>query len=103
MDLGGPVWHCSVATPGIPIPSLLEAEARRQLSGVGDPSLGEWREWTGRALHIRRRLSDREAVRAGPVLDIRHTEEARRRAARLGDPDPLRTTGGSRWRTRMMT
>lgn len=85
MNLGGPVWHCSVATPGIAIPALLEAEARRQLASVGDPSLGEWREWTGRAFHLRRRLSTREAARVGPVLDVRRTQEARRRAARLGD------------------
>jgi hypothetical protein len=85
MDLGGPVWHASVAMPGIPMPARLEAEAVRQLSGVGDPALGEWREWTGRAFHLRRRLSVREAGHVGPVLDIRRTPEAASRAARLGD------------------
>lgn len=84
MNLGGPVWHVSVASPGIPIPALLEAECRRQLTGVGDPTLGEWTEWTGRAFHLRRRLSGREAQRVGPVVDIRRTSEAMRRAALLG-------------------
>jgi hypothetical protein len=85
MNLGGPVWHASVATPGIPIPALLEAECHRQLSGVGDPTLGEWTEWTGRAFHLRRRLNDREEQRVGPVIDIRRTPEALRRAALLGE------------------
>ena len=58
----------------------LEREALRQLSGVGDASLGEWREWTGRAFHVRRRLSDREQGRTGPAADIRRTEEAWTRA-----------------------
>lgn len=46
--------------------------------------LGEWREWTGRAFHLRRRLSVREQRGVGPVVDIRSTPEARRRAERLG-------------------
>jgi len=83
--LGGPVWHASVSVRGIVILVVLEVEAVRQLTGVGDPTLGEWREWTGRAFHIRRRLSARETQRVGPVVDIRRTPEAVRRAARLGD------------------
>lgn len=75
------MWHASVATRGIPVRSALEREAERQLSGVGDASLGEWREWTGMAFHIRRRLSEREQRRTGPAADIRRTEEARARAA----------------------
>lgn len=85
MNLGGPVWHASIAAPGIAIPARLEAEAVRQLSGVGDSALGEWREWTGRAFHVRRRLSVREALRVGSVVDVRRTPEAARRAERLGD------------------
>lgn len=85
MNLGGPVWHASVASQrGIPIRSMLEAEAVRQLAGVGDPSLGEWREWSGRAFHIRRRLSEAEQRRVGPVVDVRGTSEAARRASALG-------------------
>jgi hypothetical protein len=84
MGLGGPVWHVSVAARGLAIPSVLEAECVRQLSGVGDARLGEWREWTGRAFHLRRRLSGREQRQVGPVVDVRRTPEAQRRAARLG-------------------
>jgi len=67
----------------VPIPAILEREALHQLAGVGDPDLGEWREWTGRAFHIRRRLSATEAERTGPVADIRRTPEARQRAGLL--------------------
>lgn len=84
MNLGGPVWHVSTASPGLPIRAQLERECERQLTGVGDPMLGEWREWSGRAFHLRRRLSTREQQSVGPVLDIRRTDEARRRAERLG-------------------
>lgn len=84
MQLGGPVWHVSVASPGLPLRARMEAECERQLSGVGDAALGEWREWTGRAFHLRRRLSVQEQRDVGPVVDIRGTKEARRRAERLG-------------------
>ena len=52
----------------------LRRVAVRQLDGVGDASLGEWEEWTGRALHIRRRLSVDEQ---GPLaaIDIRKSPE----------------------------
>lgn len=64
----------------------LEREAERQLAGVGDASLGEWREWTGNAFHIRRRLSEAEQRRTGlRAVDIRRTPEAVERAAALGD------------------
>lgn len=84
MNLGGPVWHVSVSSRGLAIPGLLEAECERQLSGVGDARLGEWREWSGRAFHLRRRLSEREQRSVGPAIDVRRTPEARRRAERLG-------------------
>jgi hypothetical protein len=83
MQLGGPVWHVSVA--GSVIKTVLEREAGRQLLGVGDASLGEWREWTGKAFHIRRRLSEREQRTVGPVEDIRRSDEARMRAGRVAD------------------
>jgi hypothetical protein len=84
MNLGGPVWHVSVA----PLrafygATLCERRAREELDGLGAPELGEWAEWTGRALHLRRRLSPAEQSRVGPVLDIRRTPEAVRRAAVL--------------------
>ena len=85
MKLGGPVWHASVAAvSGYPIPATLEREALRQLTGVGDQNAGEWREWSGRAFHIRRRLTAAEEERTGPVADIRRTPEARARASMLG-------------------
>ena len=73
-----------MATRGLPVAAALEREAERQLAGVGDPALGEWREWTGRAFHIRRRMSEREQRLVGPAVDIRGSDEARRRAAPLG-------------------
>jgi len=84
MDLGGPVWHVSVAARGLAIPGVLEAECVRQLTGVGDARLGEWREWSGRAFHLRRRLNAAEQRSVGPVVDVRGTPEAHRRAGRLG-------------------
>lgn len=85
MNLGGPVWHASTAAQrGLPIRSALENEALRQLAGVGDASRGEWREWSGKAFHIRRRLSVAEQRLVGDVMDIRRTPEAIRRAAALG-------------------
>jgi hypothetical protein len=82
MNLGGPVWHASVA--GSLIKAVLWQEAERQLAGVGDASLGEWREVGDKAVHLRRRLSEREQRAVGPVVDIRRSDEARMRAARLG-------------------
>lgn len=81
----GPVWHASVASKvAVPVRGVLEREALRQLAGVGDPERGEWREWTGRAFHVRRRLTAAEEARTGPVADIRGTGEARERAAAVG-------------------
>jgi hypothetical protein len=82
MNLGGPVWHASVA--GSLIKAALWQEAERQLAGVGDKLLGEWRETGAKAVHLRRRLSEREQRAVGPVMDIRRSDEARVRAARLG-------------------
>ncbi|HZR50090.1 MAG TPA: hypothetical protein VFB06_11280 [Streptosporangiaceae bacterium] len=53
---------------GSVIRAVLEREAERQLAGVGDASLGEWREWTGKAFHIRRRLTAREQRAVGTVV-----------------------------------
>lgn len=84
MELGGPVWHISVASRGLPHGrALLEHQAESELAGVGDARLGEWREFTGRALHLRRRLSVAEQAQIGDVMDIRHTAEARARVGRL--------------------
>lgn len=63
--------------------NALGAVAERELAGVGDASLGEWREWSGRAYHLRRRLTAEEAEQVGPVKDVRGTWEAKKRADRV--------------------
>jgi hypothetical protein len=75
------VWHASVAgMPGLALSEhTLAGQARRALEGVGDPSLGEWEEWTGFAFHLRRRLNLHEEAAVGPVIDVRGTVEGRRR------------------------
>lgn len=84
MELGGPVWHTSVR----PIQLVSEKELRRMtnrvLDGVGDARLGEWVE-RHESMHVRRRLSEVEALLVGPVVDIRGTDEALRRAQAVGD------------------
>src|SRR6266704_479564 len=81
----GPVWHASVAPQrAFYGKTMCERRAVAALDGLGDPSLGEWREWSGRAFHLRRRLSAVEQQRVGPVVDIRRTPEASRRADTLG-------------------
>lgn len=84
MQLGGPVWHASIKTKVLTPEHELRRMARKVLDGVGDRRLGEWEERHG-AFHLRRRLSAIEAQMVGPVIDIRGTDEARRRAASLGD------------------
>ena len=87
MGLGGPVWHASAA----PAPSAFALTAQTRckraalhaLDGVGDAELGEWHEWTGAAYHVRRRLSIAEEFHVGAVIDVRGTDEARRRLGRL--------------------
>lgn len=60
-------------------PTTLAVVAEKVLDGVGDATLGEWREWTGRAYHLRRRLSATEQAVVGEVVDVRGTPEAERR------------------------
>jgi hypothetical protein len=60
--------------------------AERALQGVGDATLGEWRErGHNGVVHIRRRLSDAERAEAGGlnVRDVRGTDEERGRIRRL--------------------
>jgi hypothetical protein len=66
------VWHASVAGKAIK-PKRLRAEAAGALEGVGAATLGEWEEWTGKALHLRRRLAPAEAELVGRVVDVRGT------------------------------
>jgi len=67
------VWHASVSRPGWSYEKL-KPIALRQLRSVGDAHLGEWEEWTGRALHIRRRLTAEEQGSLD-MLDIRNSPE----------------------------
>lgn len=63
---------------------MCQRRAEQALAGLGAPELGEWREWTGKAYHMRRRLTAVEEQRVGPAVDIRRTPEAARRVAALG-------------------
>ena len=58
----------------------LRAIAEQALAGVGDARRGEWHEWTGKAYHLRRRLSDDEDKSVGPAIDVRGTPEGCGRA-----------------------
>jgi hypothetical protein len=74
------VWHASGSGA---TEQASWAIAERALEGVGDSSLGEWRmrgsPGSG-VVHIRRRLSSREAGNRGLVVsDIRGTPEEGRR------------------------
>ena|SRR5258708_2764850 len=72
MGFGGPVWHVSVS-PRFPL--LVNRERRLfelagdALFGVGDATLGEWREVGDIAVHLRRRLTAIEAA-AGKIVDV---------------------------------
>jgi len=53
------------------------------LEGVGNARLGEWREFTGKAFHIRRRLRPTEEMLIGPVIDLRSSQEGVERFERM--------------------
>jgi hypothetical protein len=76
LNFGGPVWHASSRGAD---EACSWAMAERALEGVGDAALGEWREAGSPGsgvVHIRRRLSHREATNRGLVVrDIRGTAE----------------------------
>ncbi len=61
--------------------SFLRRRAVEALAGVGDPALGEWHQWTGKAYHIRRRLTLQEQLEVGQVVDVRGTPEYAERLA----------------------
>jgi len=65
--------------------STLFDVALEALGGVGDGGLGEWKEIGDKAVHIRRRVSDRERASIGglDVVDVRGTPEATRRIDRI--------------------
>lgn len=72
------MWHASAAKAGSG-EDALRAIVEHALNGYGDAATGEWREWSGRAYHLRRRLTAQEARRIGPTIDVRGTPEAVRR------------------------
>lgn len=84
MGFGGPVWHASIAPRRAYYgATMCQRFAELALTGLGDAQLGEWREWSGAAYHLRRRVSVAEQRHVGPVRDIRGTAEARARADAL--------------------
>lgn len=50
--------------------------ALQALEGVGDEVAGQWEEFTGKAFHVRRRLTLEEQTPIGPAVDVRGTREA---------------------------
>jgi hypothetical protein len=73
--------------------------ADQELAGVGDATLGEWFEEGDIAWHLRRRLTETEAMRVGPVIDVRRTWEGtkRRNAIRRYLPRELQRTPIDQW------
>lgn len=75
------------------LPTLWEI-AERELRGVGDAALGEWREVGDKAVHVRRRLTAAEMKSSaiGAVCDVRGTTEYVQRIERMWPflPPPLR-------------
>jgi hypothetical protein len=57
---------------------LLRPKTYAALAGVGDSSK-EWQKWTGRAFHLRRRLTREEQLLIGEAIDYRGTEEGLKR------------------------
>jgi hypothetical protein len=77
MRFGGPVWHACALPQRMVGREFIEQTVRLALMGVGDASLGEWREWTEVAVdswrraqrdcvvaayRIRRRLAEAECA-----------------------------------------
>ena len=81
------MWHASVASKTVSLEKL-EKIALAMLKGVGDQSLGEWRQQRpassneGRLsmVHIRRRLSKAEQRMVGEAEDRRSTPYHNQRA-----------------------
>lgn len=74
------MWHASAAGFSR---DVCRTKAFSALADVGAAELGEWEEWTGKAYHIRRRLATAEEEQIGPSVDVRGTDEARKRVESL--------------------
>jgi hypothetical protein len=72
--------------------ATLKVIAERELSGVGDALLGEWRQMPSTVYHLRRRLTAKEAETVGPVIDIRSNRAEVERRLR-----PVRRFVGEKW------
>ena len=97
---GGPVWHASIAAHdrnGRPEKVGDSADhmlrAARALSNVGDGRLGEWQETGNVAFHLRRRVSADEWAGRPWVMDLRHTDEGRRRLMAVDPKGVARRAG----------
>lgn len=92
------MWHASVSPRFSSVPFVLATLweiAAHELRGVGDATLGEWREVGDKAVHLRRRLTVAE-MKAGAiaaVCDVRGTVEYVQRIERMWPflPPPLQT------------
>lgn len=83
------MWHASVAPTRYHLTAqVTECLALGALEGVGDVALGQWVERTPRAVHVRRRLSEAEALVTGPAIDLRQSVEARERFEAAKDSLP---------------
>lgn len=79
------MWHASVAPArGAQYGNdTLRKIAIQALAGVGDAAAGEWEEIGAVAFHLRRRLTEAEALLVGPVIDVRGTRDGQHRCARI--------------------
>ena len=78
------MWHASISFGGrVVLTEQMFDVARRELYGVGDRDLGEWREVGEIAVHLRRRCTGAEAAILGPVIDVRGTLDGAARLHRM--------------------
>lgn len=70
------MWHASFApAPGLDLSRGSQFDiALDALKGVGDASLGEWRDVGDKAVHVRRRLSVQEQAVIGAACDLRRSD-----------------------------
>lgn len=95
LDTTRPLWHCSAASLHM-TDADLRRHARLYLAGVGlfDPfgkvtDVEQFTDGKGvRTFHLRRFVSDAELAMLGPCVDIRGTDEARRRFEQLRSQVP---------------